>query len=63
MPSLRTSPKTATQESSICRRRRMNEAARLPLRFWILVEAGVITLNEAVAEWHKQEAAGVPFDL
>ena len=36
---------------------------RLPLRFWILIEAAVITIDQAVAEWRRQEAAGVPFDL
>lgn len=35
---------------------------RLPARFWTLIDFGIITLEEAQAEWVKQQAAGAQFD-
>ena len=40
----------------------MSENVRLPSRFWVMIDAGLMTYEEAVAEWRLQQAAGVPFD-
>lgn len=35
---------------------------RLPARFWTAIDFGLMTIEQAVAEWSKQQAQGAEFD-
>lgn len=38
------------------------QPAKLPLRFWVMIDRGLLTRAQAEAEWAKQQAGGVEFD-
>lgn len=38
------------------------QSTKLPLRFWVMIDHGLLTREQAEAEWAKQQAAGVEFE-
>ncbi len=40
----------------------LSQPVKMPLRFWVMVDHGLLTREQAEAEWAKQQAAGVEFE-